>query len=259
MRRYLYLYIPEKYTRNEWKRLKTTLETSGKDEKLRSKRVERMNDYTRNMCILSKTTLVSSVVFSPVSWPTCAKMYCSPSASWKASTLPNRYCTCESTMSFMSLRISRQRWKALPNLDFLRSENYTRNGWRRCKITLEMGGEDAKLHSKWVGKICNYTRFECSFHPLLSGFSQVSGWSCSPSAGSLDFYGELTGTACYSLVDKPETTLETSGEDQNYTRNECRIDIPVVQFQPNRAWWCGRTWFGRIAKITLVSSVLFII
>ena len=29
-------------------------------------------------------------------------------------------------------------------------ENYTRNEWRRCKTTLEMSGEDVKLHSKQV-------------------------------------------------------------------------------------------------------------
>ncbi len=27
---------------------------------------------------------------------------------------------------------------------------YTRNGWGRCKTTLEMGGEDVKSHSKRV-------------------------------------------------------------------------------------------------------------
>jgi hypothetical protein len=32
----------EKYTRNEWRRCKTTLETSGEDVKLHSKRVEKM-------------------------------------------------------------------------------------------------------------------------------------------------------------------------------------------------------------------------
>ncbi len=31
-----------KYTRNEWRRCKTTLETSGEDAKLHSKRVEKM-------------------------------------------------------------------------------------------------------------------------------------------------------------------------------------------------------------------------
>jgi hypothetical protein len=34
----------EKYTRNEW----VTLETSGEDEKLHPKRVEKLNIYTRN-------------------------------------------------------------------------------------------------------------------------------------------------------------------------------------------------------------------
>jgi hypothetical protein len=39
-----------KYTPNEWKRLKTTLETSGEDSKLHSKRVEKIETYTRFEC-----------------------------------------------------------------------------------------------------------------------------------------------------------------------------------------------------------------
>ncbi len=36
-------------------------------------------------------------------------------------------------------------------------QNYTRNEWVRCKITLETGREDAKLHSKRVKNIERYT------------------------------------------------------------------------------------------------------
>jgi hypothetical protein len=36
------------YTRNEWGRCETTLETSGEDVKLHPKRVEKMSNYTRN-------------------------------------------------------------------------------------------------------------------------------------------------------------------------------------------------------------------
>jgi hypothetical protein len=32
-------------------------------------------------------------------------------------------------------------------------KNYTRNEWRRCKITLKASGEDVKLHSKRVEKM----------------------------------------------------------------------------------------------------------
>jgi hypothetical protein len=38
----------ENYTRNEWRRWKTTLESSGEDRKLHSKRVENNFLYTRN-------------------------------------------------------------------------------------------------------------------------------------------------------------------------------------------------------------------
>jgi hypothetical protein len=44
--------------------------------------------------------------------------------------------------------------------DATKCKNYTRNGWRRCKTTLETSGEDAKLHSKQVEKMQNYTRNE---------------------------------------------------------------------------------------------------
>ena len=30
--------------------------------------------------------------YIPVSWPTCEKVYCRPSANWKESTLPSRNC-----------------------------------------------------------------------------------------------------------------------------------------------------------------------
>ncbi len=33
-------------------------------------------------------------------------------------------------------------------------KNYTRNEWGRCKNTLETSGEDVKIHSKRVGKMC---------------------------------------------------------------------------------------------------------
>ncbi len=41
------------YTLKEWRRCKTTLETSGEDVKLHSKRVEKMPNYTRNECSFS--------------------------------------------------------------------------------------------------------------------------------------------------------------------------------------------------------------
>jgi hypothetical protein len=44
----------KKYTRKEWRRWKSTLETSGEDEKVHSKRVEKMKKYTRNEWINQK-------------------------------------------------------------------------------------------------------------------------------------------------------------------------------------------------------------
>jgi hypothetical protein len=35
-------------------------------------------------------------------------------------------------------------------------KKHTRNGWKRCKNTLETGGKDVKIHSKRVGKILSF-------------------------------------------------------------------------------------------------------
>jgi hypothetical protein len=53
-------YLRLNYTRNEWRRCKTTPETSGEDGKLHSKRVEKIQNYTRNEWRRFKTTLESS-------------------------------------------------------------------------------------------------------------------------------------------------------------------------------------------------------
>ena len=42
---------------------------------------------------------------APVSWPTWEKVYCRPSASWNASTLPSLNCTLASTTSLVRRRI----------------------------------------------------------------------------------------------------------------------------------------------------------
>ncbi len=48
------------YTRAGWRKSKTTLETSGEDQKLHSKWVEKIRNYTRAGCRKSKTTLETS-------------------------------------------------------------------------------------------------------------------------------------------------------------------------------------------------------
>jgi hypothetical protein len=50
----------ENHTRNEWRRCKTTLDTSGEDAKLHSKRVKKMKNYTRDEWRRCKTTLETS-------------------------------------------------------------------------------------------------------------------------------------------------------------------------------------------------------
>jgi hypothetical protein len=48
------------YTRNEWRTLQTTLQTSGEHYKLHSKRVEKITNYTRNEWRTLQTTLQTS-------------------------------------------------------------------------------------------------------------------------------------------------------------------------------------------------------
>jgi pyruvate/2-oxoglutarate dehydrogenase complex dihydrolipoamide dehydrogenase (E3) component len=50
----------EKYTRNEWRRCTNTLETSGEDVQIHSKRVEEMYKYTRNEWRSCTNTLETS-------------------------------------------------------------------------------------------------------------------------------------------------------------------------------------------------------
>jgi hypothetical protein len=105
------------------------------------------------------------------------------------------------------------------NKDFV---NYTRNEWRRCKTTLETSGEDAKLHSKRLGKGHNYTRNE---------------WRrCKTTLGTSGEDATLTRNEWERGI----TALGTSGEDatlhskrvgkgHNYTRNEWERGITTLE------------------------------
>ncbi len=121
--------------------LKTTLKTSGEDAKLHSRRVEKMQNYTRDQWRRCKITLETSGD---------AKLH--------------------------SKRVEKM-------------QNYTRDEWRRCKITLETSGEDAKLHSR---------RVEKSVGPSI--FIGLPSFKDGRSFASV-------------TINSPETTLETSGED----------------------------------------------
>jgi hypothetical protein len=56
------LHVRKNYTRNEWGRYKTTLETSGEDVRLHSKRVGKMQKHTRNECTFFKKSLVNPLI-----------------------------------------------------------------------------------------------------------------------------------------------------------------------------------------------------
>ena len=110
--------------------------------KIHSERVEKMRNYTRNEC--------RGVYISPMNIPT----------SFIATVL------------FKGKVLYRN---SVPKLHSKRVEKmqiYTRNEWRRCKTTLETGGEDANLHSKRVEKMQIYTRNgwrRCNFTLETSG------------------------------------------------------------------------------------------
>jgi hypothetical protein len=79
-------------------------------------------------------------------------------------------------------------------------QNYTRKEWRRCKTTLERSGEDAKLHSKRVEKINLLVKTANSFQ---SGDHFENRFP----------EGLVFGLIFVGL----KTTLETSGKDVKTT------------------------------------------
>ncbi len=133
------------YTQNEWRRGETTLETSGEEVKLHSKRVEKRWNYTRN------------------EWGGCNLSYFF------------RLSSSESTSYACAISL---------NFSVASTDNYTRNEWGTCKlhsnwvekirITL-FSGFLSGCH--WMAsfryafwKTIFSTRFECIFtsSPLVS-------------------------------------------------------------------------------------------
>jgi hypothetical protein len=158
---------------------KTTLETSGKDVKLHSKRVEKMSNYTRNECELPLVTLVTLSSVSPLveaMFAEMAKCTCfayGQTGSGKTHTMmgppqslpsSNGGQPLPTTVKLHSERVEKMRTTLETSG---KDANYTRNEWRRCELhskraekmrtTLETSEEDA-----------NYTRNEwrrCGLHP----------------------------------------------------------------------------------------------
>ncbi len=135
------------YTRNEWRRCKTTLETSGEVWKLHSKRVEKIwklhskpvwkfENHARNDWRRSKTTLETSG--EDVNLHSKRVERTTVSSTNDGELLP-------SNISILSVNL------ILPAS--ARTENTLETGGEDVKITLETSGEDVKLHSKWVEKI----------------------------------------------------------------------------------------------------------
>jgi hypothetical protein len=135
----------QNHTRNEWRKCKTTLETSGEDVKLHSKRgkkmlkkhskrVEKMQNHTRFECIFSHSRSPYSKKQSPgvanITDPS------SPYTDWRA---------IRTLRSWPNLKLHSKRVEKM--------WNYARNELRRCETTLETSGEDVKLRSKRVKKM----------------------------------------------------------------------------------------------------------
>ncbi len=117
--------------------------------------------------------------------------------------------------------------------------NYTRNEWRRCKTTLEKSGKDVTIHSKrewnityslhpeWqlitriiLRHLIFSTRFECSLtsFPLVSSVVSRRSivWSKSQNNSARLYtlnWSKRSKKATVLLLEVPETTLGTSGED----------------------------------------------
>ncbi len=79
----------------------------------------------------------------------CTRFECSFSSSPLVSSVVSTALALQLAARFDPPKASKQRsYQEKPT-----TENYTRNEWRRCKTTLETGGEDVKLHSRRVKKM----------------------------------------------------------------------------------------------------------
>jgi hypothetical protein len=147
------------YTRNEWRRCKTTLETSGEDAKLHSKRVSsgvwfiqkngvslyvlklvKGNFCTRFECEFPSSLLVSSVNFHLLH-------------SFRVFFLGKRKHVSILTEAENYVRVLRKIPEVKNDKVVIMPEKvkkYTRNEWRTCENTLGTSGEHVKIHSKRV-------------------------------------------------------------------------------------------------------------
>ncbi len=132
--------------------------------------------------------------------------------------------------------------------------NYTRNEWRRCEITPETGEEDVKLHSKRVGKTWGrLVSYSCYFFDIFHGqtvlhpfrltreglfkiINRNKSWKIHSKRVEKMMSSQLVSSVFLPTLSlsgvfrsdpscagsAPDATLETGGEDENYTRNEWR-------------------------------------
>ncbi len=109
--------------------MKTTLETSGKDVKLHSKRVEKMRNYTRDEWKRCETTLETSGDEVKTALETSGE-------DITHLKINNFIELCLHTVASL----------------FTDTWNYTRNEWRRCKTTLKTSGKDIETTLKTSGE-----------------------------------------------------------------------------------------------------------
>ncbi len=156
--------------------MKTTLEASGEDVKLHSKRVEKRWNYTRSECIFS-SNVGQSMRFNAGNIPKSTRWTTLETSGEDVKIHSQRV---EKMWNLHSKRVEKM-WK-LHSKRVEKMWNYTRsecifssnvgqpmrfNAGNIPKstrwTTLETSGEDVKRHSKRVEKIWNYTRNECIF------------------------------------------------------------------------------------------------
>ncbi len=136
------------YTRNEWRRCKTTLETSGEDAKLHSKRV------SSGVWFIQKNG-VSLYVLKLVKGNFCTRFECEFPSSLLVSSvfLGKRKHVSILTEAENYVRVLRKIPEVKNDKVVIMPEKvkkYTRNEWRTCENTLGTSGEDVKIHSKRV-------------------------------------------------------------------------------------------------------------
>ena len=156
------------YTGNEWGRCKTTLEASGEDVKLHSKRVGKMWNYTRNEWRRCETTLETSGEDVKLNSKRVEKLRFDSTLETSGEQGPIE----ESSFAVLFPRYREEYLRTVwPDVQLLMKQY-------EVKTTLETSGKDVKINSKRVEKMWKHTRNglrRCVFFKLKCELDLVEG------------------------------------------------------------------------------------